>query len=119
MAVWHGATHEEDCPGDDTCSCEHKPFNDRVNAACNDRAERIEELEKKLAYEGAKTDIESFCVGHIEDGKQWWEHQIQAWHSGVDLTQEYIDLAVEYLELRGLLVRHPSMPWVYVMEVTA
>jgi hypothetical protein len=38
MAEWHGGTHEDDCPMDDTCDCEHKPFNDRVNGAIS-RAE--------------------------------------------------------------------------------
>jgi hypothetical protein len=35
---WHGATHGIDpsgieCPQDDTCECEFKPFNDRINEA--------------------------------------------------------------------------------------
>ena len=33
MCEWHGATHEEDCPEDDTCGCLHKSVNDRVNEA--------------------------------------------------------------------------------------
>jgi hypothetical protein len=35
MCAWHGGTHEEDCPVDDTCDCKHKSFNDRVNGAIN------------------------------------------------------------------------------------
>lgn len=33
MCEWHGSTHEDDCPQDDTCNCIHKGFNDRVNKA--------------------------------------------------------------------------------------
>ena len=33
MCEWHGATHTNKCPADDTCNCTHKPFNDRINAA--------------------------------------------------------------------------------------
>ena len=33
MVDYYGPAHEPDCPGDDTCDCKHKPFNDRVNAA--------------------------------------------------------------------------------------
>lgn len=28
-----GATHEEDCPSDDTCDCKYKPLNDSINTA--------------------------------------------------------------------------------------
>ena len=30
---WHGPCHEDECPGDDTCSCKGKPINDAINAA--------------------------------------------------------------------------------------
>lgn len=33
---YNGAAHEENCPCDDTCNCEYKPLNDKVNKAVND-----------------------------------------------------------------------------------
>ncbi len=32
--VDHGSDHDEDCPGDDTCTCSKRPRNDAVNAVC-------------------------------------------------------------------------------------
>jgi hypothetical protein len=31
---WHGALHDDDCPGDDTCSCSTQWVNNGVNEAC-------------------------------------------------------------------------------------
>jgi hypothetical protein len=36
MAEFHGSTHDEDCPMDDTCDCSHKAMNDLINQACKD-----------------------------------------------------------------------------------
>jgi hypothetical protein len=33
-AEHNGGIHDEDCPGDDTCSCSGKPLNDAANGAC-------------------------------------------------------------------------------------
>jgi hypothetical protein len=30
MVLWHGGIHGPDCPQDDTCNCEGKPINDRI-----------------------------------------------------------------------------------------
>ncbi len=32
--VDEGADHDDDCPGDDTCECSHKPLNDAINQVC-------------------------------------------------------------------------------------
>ena len=31
---WHGAAHDCDCPGDDTCDCSCRAANDAVNTLC-------------------------------------------------------------------------------------
>lgn len=31
IVLWHGGVHHQDCPEDDTCNCEGKPINDRIN----------------------------------------------------------------------------------------
>jgi hypothetical protein len=36
MVQWHGASHDEGCPGDDTCDCKCKLLNDYVNEAINE-----------------------------------------------------------------------------------
>jgi hypothetical protein len=48
MATFHGAVHEEsadgvtpDCPGDDTCDCRFKPFNDLINRTINEADEKL------------------------------------------------------------------------------
>ncbi len=32
--VEHGADHDDDCPGDDTCECSFQPRNEAVDAVC-------------------------------------------------------------------------------------
>lgn len=48
----HGADHDDDCPGDDTCSCSMKPNSDAINACCvflHNAPARIRELEAAIA----------------------------------------------------------------------
>lgn len=49
MCEWHGATHESDCPEDDTCCCLHKAFNDRVNEAFGAGERALESAKAVLA----------------------------------------------------------------------
>lgn len=47
-----GADHDDDCPGDDTCSCSMKPTNDAISACCkflHDAPARIATLEAAVA----------------------------------------------------------------------
>jgi uracil-DNA glycosylase len=47
-----GPDHDDDCPGDDTCSCSMKPKSDAINACCvflHNAPARIRELEARLA----------------------------------------------------------------------
>lgn len=105
MAVFYGAYHEDDCPCDDTCDCRHKAFNDRVNAACDDTSERIEKLEKHLAYLFAASDLESNFLLRREGNKFW-----------IDLQGDYKTDSLEYLKLRGLIEQHPTEAWIDVMD---
>lgn len=54
----YGATHEDDCPEDDTCECSGKPFNDRINALFQGNSpytKRIAELEAELKQQSIFT----------------------------------------------------------------
>lgn len=31
MIEYYGGHHEQQCPGDDTCECAYKPYNDGIN----------------------------------------------------------------------------------------
>lgn len=42
---WHGGDHEDDCPGDDTCDCAHKPVNDAANLVCHALPSLLDALE--------------------------------------------------------------------------
>jgi hypothetical protein len=54
IAVFHGGTHEEDCPVDDTCTCAFKPFNDEINAVCNAGHELFGDLSVREVTEWPK-----------------------------------------------------------------
>ncbi len=70
--------------------------------------EPIEELERTLAYQCARTDIEMLCLGTIAPGG------VTQWH--LDTTQEDPDdaqalaNAIRYLDHRGLLERRIDNP---------
>lgn len=85
------------------------------------KEQRMMELEKKLAYESARADIGSFCLGHVVKKQQWFDLKLEDIEIRTirEFTTKAVAEAVEYLELRGLLVRHPSKPWVHVMEMPA
>lgn len=40
-ATMHGSVHESDCPGDDTCCCRFKPYNDLINRTINEADEML------------------------------------------------------------------------------
>lgn len=88
----------------------------------NKNAQRMAELEKRMAYDQARADISSFCAGHVVKKHQWFDIEIV---DGMEIeairefTTKAVAEAVEYLELRGLLVRHPTKPWVHVLEMPA
>lgn len=81
------------------------------------KEQRMTELEKLLAYEWAKADIESLCLGYVVEAKRWFEVLAAPDESEGAFIQERVDLGLEYLTLRGLIERHPRAPWVHVMEV--
>jgi hypothetical protein len=88
----------------------------------SDKAQqRMQELEKKLAYDAARADIGSFCLGHVVKKKQWFDLKLEDIEIQTirEFTTAAVKDSVEYLELRGLLERHPTKPWVHVMELPA
>lgn len=77
---------------------------------------RIAELRALLAYRWAREVIGSDSLGHIQDGKQWFEVKLPLRDPLRSVVKEDTDKAIEYLELRGLLERHPRQKWVHVKE---
>lgn len=71
----------------------------------------LETLERHLAYSAARSDIECYC-GFISDR---WRDPSSA-HAD---DRETVAKALRYLELRGLIERHPTQPWVRVREEDA
>lgn len=67
-------------------------------------------LERALAYSAARSDIECYCAS---DGDGWHDTT-----HVLDDDHETVETALRYLDLRGLLDRHPSQPWVRVRDVT-
>ena len=61
---WHGAEHEDGCPCDDTCDCEYKPFNDRINQACRALDERA--AADALDARQAPAELPKLYRGHID-----------------------------------------------------
>jgi hypothetical protein len=84
-----------------------------------ERAQRDREaaqLERRIAYNAARTDIESHCIGEgIREGKTgpvfwWWDTARIAPAPECAEDIEFLSDAVRYLDLRRLLVRHPDRP---------
>jgi len=68
-------------------------------------------LQAQLAYSAARSDIECYCLAVFE-GTDRWRDPVD-----VDkIDREDVDTALRYLELRGLIERHPTQPWVRVRE---
>lgn len=80
---------------------------DRINA------ERIAKLERTIAYESARSDIERHCHCRVEyqpgrpvsEGVSWYSTSKGSYHTEL---RSQIERGIEYLELRGLLERHPK-----------
>lgn len=83
-----------------------------------DNTKRIAELERELATVCARSDISSFCLGRIQDGKQWWEEKLpKSGSKPVDaMIRRDVGRAIEYLELRNLIERHPRQKWIHILE---
>lgn len=79
---------------------------------------RIAKLERQLAYTCARSDIASYCIGHIKSGKQWFDIKLACTKGALNkVMAEDVAAAVEYLELIGSLERHPSHAWVHILEM--
>lgn len=74
------------------------------------------DLQRELADDVARADVESFGRGHRGNGKTDIEQWKGTWYSRpagdaeADKDAEWYDRAVRYLGLRGLLERHPHNP---------
>lgn len=69
-------------------------------------------LERALAYSAARSDIECYCAAADADFGGRWYDTTQV----LDDDDETVETALRYLELRGLIERHPSQPWVRVRD---
>lgn len=65
-------------------------------------------LQAQLAYSAARSDIETCCAWSGDAPGRWY-----------DTTNVSIADSLRYLDLRGLLERHPTQPWVRVREEDA
>lgn len=66
----------------------------------------IAELQREIAYHGARSDIESFCTSTRHSGPYagiWYDIE----HLSMPDTLELVQKSARYLELLGLLLRHP------------
>jgi hypothetical protein len=92
---WHGATHGIDpsgieCPQDDTCECEFKPFNDRINEAYR----ALDEL--------AKADA-------LDARPQTWQPDVDGLVNAVMAREHAASGKAVFLDsviVRGLIERH-------------
>lgn len=75
-----------------------------------ERAE-LRRLERSLAYSTARSDVEVHCLPGGAFRDRWYDPD-----SAAEEDRETVATAMRYLELRGLLERHPSQPWVRVRE---
>lgn len=69
-------------------------------------APALAELEREIAYEAARSDIESWCSAQQHSGLNggvWYDVANFAYPE----QRDWIEKAVRYLDLRGLLKRHP------------
>jgi len=71
----------------------------------------IDRMAHCLAYEHASSLLDSESISE-EDG---WMNVGEQSIDDLDVSEE-IEFALRYLELRGLLVRHPTNPWVRLMD---
>jgi len=68
-----------------------------------ERLMQVNELEREIAYQAARSDIGCYCKGHRES-LIWYDIESPE----ADEGKEMVDTAVQYLEIRGLLMRHPT-----------
>lgn len=75
-------------------------------------AERLTErlqLALEIADETARSDIESLCVSHTDEGHLWWYarapvNELDPW------TGKAIERAVRYLDMGEQIVHHATVP---------
>jgi hypothetical protein len=79
--------------------------------------EELDALEREMAYDGAVANITSHCGWSQRDPNhvgEWWDIAMPE-HTDVE---DLISRSTRYLELRGLLVRHPTAPtWVKILPL--
>ena len=68
-------------------------------------------LQASLAYSAARSDVETQCAWAGDAPGRWYDTT-----NVLDGDRETVDTAMRYLDLRGLIERHPTQPWVRVRE---
>lgn len=68
----------------------------------------LRELERRIAYHAARSDIECSCASKVVSAKPrlWWYDLTTAGPEEEEI--EWVTMAVRYLELCGLLLRNPE-----------
>lgn len=67
-------------------------------------------LQAELAYSAARSDVECYCAAG-GTGNLWYDTT-----NVLDDDHDTVARAIRYLELRGLLERHMTQPWVRVRD---
>jgi len=72
----------------------------------------LDTLAHLLAYSAARSDIECYCHPVADPGDRWYGPD----NVRQEGDRETVATALRYLELRGLIERHPTQPWVRVRD---
>lgn len=68
--------------------------------------DELTRLEREIAEESARSDIECEYVRVLDEGDRWYDTNLVSDEDWVPTLER----AERYLELRGLLERHPERP---------
>lgn len=76
----------------------------------------IKQLERRLAYGAARSDIECMCPCERHSGKHHGPWYNIAACNDDETVIGWVEQATHYLQLRGLLKQHPEYPELYKIK---
>ena len=74
-------------------------------------AHELQDLERKLAYSAARSDVEVHCLWSGDAPGRWYDPE-----SAHEDDRETVDTAIRYLTLRGAIEHHENGVWVRVRD---
>lgn len=77
-----------------------------------EQRDELARLERALAYSAARSDVECCCHQEGEWTDGWYDPS----SATLEEDREAVATAIRYLDLRGLIERHPTQPWVRVRD---